>query len=101
MNTPERYTVIGAGHGGKAMAAHLALMGLKVTLYNRTFDHISIIKKRGGIDLESTEGGPHGFGKLVNGHLRYGRGAQESTGDHGGGAFFRPCRYCQSRCASI
>jgi opine dehydrogenase len=66
MNTPERYTVIGAGHGGKAMAAHLALMGLKVTLYNRTFDHISVIRKRGGIELESNEGGPHGFGKLKN-----------------------------------
>jgi opine dehydrogenase len=66
MATPEKYTVIGAGHGGKAMAAHLALMGLKVTLYNRTFDHISVIKKRGGIELESAEGGPHGFGKLAN-----------------------------------
>jgi opine dehydrogenase len=66
MNTPERYTVIGAGHGGKAMAAHLALMGLKVTLYNRTFDHISVIKKRGGIELESAGDGPHGFGKLAN-----------------------------------
>ena len=66
MSTPEKYTVIGAGHGGKAMAAHLALMGLKVTLYNRTFDHISVIKKRGGIELESSEAGAHGFGKLVN-----------------------------------
>ena len=66
MNTPEKYTVIGAGHGGKAMAVHLALMGLRVTLYNRTFDHISVIKRRGGIELESTEGGPHGFGRLVN-----------------------------------
>jgi opine dehydrogenase len=66
MSTPEKYTVIGAGHGGKAMAAHLALMGLKVTLYNRTLDNISVIKKRGGIELESAEGGPHGFGKLVN-----------------------------------
>jgi len=66
MNAPERYTVIGAGHGGKAMAAHLALMNLKVTLYNRTFDHISVIKKRGGIELEGAEGGPHGFGKLAN-----------------------------------
>ena len=66
MSTPEKYTVIGAGHGGKAMAAHLALMGLKVTLYNRTPDHISVIKKRGGIELESAEGGPHGFGKLAN-----------------------------------
>jgi opine dehydrogenase len=66
MKTPERYTVIGAGHGGKAMAAHLALIGMKVTLYNRTFDHINVIKKRGGIELESAEGSPHGFGKLAN-----------------------------------
>ena len=65
MSTPENYTVIGAGHGGKAMAAHLSLMGLQVTLYNRTFDHISAIKARGGIDLESTEGGPHGFATMA------------------------------------
>jgi opine dehydrogenase len=65
MNTLENYTVIGAGHGGKAMAAHLALMGLRVTLYNRTFDHITALKARGGIDLESAEGGPHGFAKLA------------------------------------
>jgi opine dehydrogenase len=66
MNTPEKYTVIGAGHGGKAMAAHLALMGFQVTLYNRTFDHISALKARGGIDLESAEGGPHGFARLAH-----------------------------------
>ncbi len=66
MTTPEKFTVIGAGHGGKAMSAHLALMGAKVTLYNRTFDHISVIKKRGGIELESGEDGPHGFGRLKN-----------------------------------
>jgi opine dehydrogenase len=65
MTAPEKYTVIGAGHGGKAMAAHLALMGVKVTLYNRTPDHVAVIKKRGGIELESAEGGPHGFGKLT------------------------------------
>ena len=65
MNTPENYTVIGAGHGGKAMAAHLALMGLRVTLYNRTFDHVAALKARGGIDLESAEGGPHGFARLA------------------------------------
>jgi len=64
MTTPENYTVIGAGHGGKAMAAHLALLGLQVTLYNRTFEHISIIKLRGGIELESSETGVRGFGKL-------------------------------------
>ncbi len=65
MATLENYTVIGAGHGGKAMAAHLALMGLNVTLYNRTFDHIAALRARGGIDLGSTEGGPHGFAKLT------------------------------------
>ena len=65
MTTPEQYTVIGAGHGGKSMAAHLALMGLQVTLYNRTFDHISVIKQRGGIELESAENGPRGFGELA------------------------------------
>jgi len=65
MSTPENYTVIGAGHGGKAMAAHLSLMGLNVTMYNRTFDHISAMKIRGGIDLESAEGGPHGFARLA------------------------------------
>jgi opine dehydrogenase len=65
MNRSGRYTVIGAGNGGKAMAAHLALMGFGVTLYNRTAEHIEAIKKRGGIDLESYEGGPHGFGELI------------------------------------
>ena len=60
----EKYTVIGAGHGGKAMAAHLALMGADVALWNRTFEHIAVVKKRGGIELESPEGGPHGFGRI-------------------------------------
>ena len=59
------FAVVGAGHGGKAMAAHLALMGFKVNLFNRTADHIEIIRKRGGIELESMEGGPHGFGELA------------------------------------
>jgi len=61
----EKYTILGAGNGGKVMAAHLALMGADVALWNRTFDHISVIKKRGGVELESPEGGPHGFGKLT------------------------------------
>jgi opine dehydrogenase len=65
MNKKTRYTVIGAGHGGKAMAAHLALMDFPVTLFNRTPDHIAGIKARGGIDLESYDGGPRGFGKLA------------------------------------
>jgi opine dehydrogenase len=65
MSNPTRYTVIGAGHGGKAMAAHLALMGKTVTLYNRTYSHIEVIGMRGGLDLESYEGGPHGFVKIA------------------------------------
>jgi opine dehydrogenase len=58
-------TVIGAGHGGKAMAAHLALMGFPTTLYNRTPDHIAAIRELGGIDLESSESGLRGFCRLA------------------------------------
>jgi opine dehydrogenase len=60
----EKFTVLGAGHGGKAMAAHLAVMGADVALWNRTFEHIEIIKDRGGIDLESEEPDAQGFGNL-------------------------------------
>jgi opine dehydrogenase len=60
-----RYTVIGAGHGGKGMAAHLALMGFPVVLYNRTPENVAVIKARGGIELESYEGGPRGFARLT------------------------------------
>ena len=59
------YTVIGAGHGGKTMAAHLAMMGFSTTLYNRTPEHIQPIKEMGGIDLESQDGSLRGFCKLV------------------------------------
>ena len=59
-----RYTVIGAGNGGRAMAAHLALLGFPVTLYNRTPEHVAAIKTRGGIELDGPEGCPHGFGQL-------------------------------------
>jgi len=76
MNT--KYTVIGAGHGGKAMAAHLALMGFPVTLYNRTFDHIEVIKKRGGIEIESNEAGVQGFGRLKRVTSDIGEALQEA-----------------------
>jgi opine dehydrogenase len=65
MSQNTRYTIIGAGHGGKAMAAHLSLMGFPVTLYNRTPENIAAIKTRTGIELKSYEGGPHGFAELV------------------------------------
>jgi len=60
----EKYTVLGAGAGGKAMAAHLALRGMDVALWNRTFEHISVIEQRSGIELDSAAGNPLGFGKL-------------------------------------
>ena len=61
-----RYTVLGAGNGGKAMAAHLSIMGFEVTLYNRTPENIAAIQARGGITLESQDpSGPNGFGSLV------------------------------------
>ncbi|ABU58418.1 NAD/NADP-dependent octopine/nopaline dehydrogenase family protein [Roseiflexus castenholzii] len=65
MTSSTRYTVIGAGNGGKAMAAHLALMGFETTLYNRTPEHIEAIRQRRGIELDSGETGPRGFGQLA------------------------------------
>ena len=59
------YAVIGAGHGGKSMAAHLAVMGYTVTLFNRTAAHVEAIRRRGGIELESYEGGPRGFARIT------------------------------------
>jgi len=56
MSSKTRYTVIGAGHGGKAMAADLAVRGFTVKLYNRTAEHISEIVLRGEIDLEYENG---------------------------------------------
>ena len=51
MAKSRKYTVIGAGNGGKAMAAHMALMGIHVTLYNRTAANIEVIKEM-GTDIE-------------------------------------------------
>lgn len=65
MSGKHNYCIIGAGHGGKAMAAHLAQMGFKTTLYNRTPDHIAAIKERGGIDLESQYQELRGFCRLA------------------------------------
>jgi len=56
-----KFAVLGAGHGGKAVAAHLAIKGFTVNLYNRTFSRIQPIKKMRGIELE---GEVKGFGKL-------------------------------------
>jgi opine dehydrogenase len=65
MGAPTRFTVIGAGHGGKAMAAHLALMGFPVVLFNRTAERVAAIRLRRGIDLDGENGSPTGFGVLA------------------------------------
>jgi opine dehydrogenase len=65
MKKIQRYSVLGAGHGGRAMAAHLALKGFEVALYNRTPEHVEGIKARMGIDLDGGEGGPRGFAELT------------------------------------
>lgn len=56
MTHKTRFTVIGAGHGGKAMAADLASRGFTVNLYNRTPERISEIALRGEIRLEREDG---------------------------------------------
>ncbi len=50
-----RLAVLGAGHGGRAMAADLAARGYCVNLYNRTAEHIEAIRARGGIELQLEE----------------------------------------------
>ena len=56
-----KFAVIGAGHGGKALAAHLAIKGFPVKLYNRTLAKIMPIIKLKGIEVE---GEISGFGKI-------------------------------------
>lgn len=55
------FCILGAGHGGLAMAGHLALMGFRVNLFNRTEERIWAIQQRGGIEIE---GEVEGFGRL-------------------------------------
>ena len=40
LNNSPKFAVIGAGNGGQATAAHLALMGFEVNLYNRGKERI-------------------------------------------------------------
>lgn len=56
-----RFAVLGAGHGGLAMAGHLALMGFDVSLYNRGEERLWGVAARGGVELV---GEIEGFGKI-------------------------------------
>jgi hypothetical protein len=55
---------VGAGHGGKAMAADLATRGFAVNLYNRSAERIKEIALRGAIELER-EDNSHRLGRLA------------------------------------
>ena len=47
--TKLKIAVLGAGHGGLAMAGHLALMGHKVNLFNRGEERLWGVKSSGTI----------------------------------------------------
>lgn len=61
-----KFAVLGAGHGGTAMAGHLSLMGFNVSLYNRGDDRLRPIKAAGGVDIitDCPETIPHGFAAI-------------------------------------
>ena len=56
-----RVCVLGAGHGGLAMAGHIGLMGFQVSLYNRSRKKLRPVIARKGIKVE---GEVQGFGKI-------------------------------------
>lgn len=56
-----RIAVIGAGHGGMAMAGHLAIMGHQVNLFNRGEERLWGVRATGGIEVQ---GEVTGFGRL-------------------------------------
>lgn len=65
-NDSVKFAVLGAGHGGTAMAGHLSLMGFDVSLYNRNPERLRPISAAGGIELvtDCPELIPHGFASL-------------------------------------
>jgi opine dehydrogenase len=56
-----RICVLGAGHGGMAMAGHLAMAGYQVNLYNRSEERLDPVRLMGGIELS---GEIEGFGPI-------------------------------------
>jgi opine dehydrogenase len=57
----QKFCVLGAGHGGLAMAGHLAIKGFNVNLYNRGRNRIKPVIQRKGIKVE---GEVKGIGKI-------------------------------------
>jgi opine dehydrogenase len=61
-----KFCVVGAGHGGTALAAYLSLTGFPVTLYNRSPEKLAPIQVSGGVELlaPTLPHFPHGFARL-------------------------------------
>lgn len=59
--TKATFCVVGAGHGGLAMAGHLGIMGFPVRLYNRTDENLHAVRWHGGIRVT---GEVEGFGAV-------------------------------------
>jgi opine dehydrogenase len=60
------FCVLGSGHGGMAMAAHLAFTGCRVNLFNRTPARIEPIRVRGGIDADGEISGFASLNKVTS-----------------------------------
>lgn len=60
-NQKLKFAVLGAGHGGMAMAGHLAMMGFYVNIYSRSEERLWGIRSTGRIVLE---GEVEGAGEL-------------------------------------
>ena len=58
--------IVGAGNLGQAMAAHLALEGHRVRIYNRTAARIDEIRERGGIQIDGAVQGVPQTGYRTN-----------------------------------
>lgn len=65
-NEKVKVAVLGAGHGGLAMAAHISMMGFETRLYTRNEERIRAIQEREGkIELQ---GVVSGFGNVYATH---------------------------------
>jgi opine dehydrogenase len=58
-----KITILGAGNGGQALSAHMAIKGCEVTLFEhpKFKENVEKINKKGGVELT---GGLKGFGKI-------------------------------------
>jgi len=58
-----RVCVLGAGHGGSAMAGHLALLGFEVTVCSLFGRELDAVEEKGGVELVGEE--VQGFGRYA------------------------------------